>query len=273
MKALKSVLLVFFCLVLVLFSGCAVFDGAVEEIVSGWATESSDAQPEHSGQEAEGSSHPEDEKTAAQEPAMRAMVVQMGAMQFFGVYAMAVAFGGYGFQENYQEGHGTTWQITSGGEDAIPIERALLKQYSDGRQWWQLIYSSGDDELIYEFLTGPDHSLIKLRFRDPDSSDILEYIPDEAETGGETKSSYQELTDQDYSGFIVGKEKIRVKAGTYAADHIVIDNQGQRWEWWASDKVPNGVVKYSGTNKTEGTLIEGELINLRGGYKSKLGSF
>ena len=273
MKVLQFLLLISFCLVLVLFSGCAVLDGAIGGIVSGFEKEGSDAQPDNTGQEGEEASHPDNEKTVVQEPALRDMVVQMGAMQFFGVYAMAVAFGGHGFQENYQEGQGTTWQITTGGEEAILMERALLKHYSDGRQWWQLIYSSGDDELIYEFLTGTDHSIVKLRFLDPESSDILEYIPEEAENGEETKPDYQELSDQDYSGFIVGKEKIHVKAGSYTADHIIIDNQGQRWEWWASDKVPNGVVKYSGSNKTEGTLIEGELINLRGGYKSRLSSF
>ncbi len=47
----EIVLLISFCLVLVLFSGCAVFDGAIEEIVFGLATESSDDQPDHPEQE------------------------------------------------------------------------------------------------------------------------------------------------------------------------------------------------------------------------------
>ncbi len=90
----------------------------------------------------------------------------------------------------------------------------------------------------------------------------------------------------DYSDFIVVTEKIRVPAGTYTAEHVVIvdsytieEENGEsetyemRYEWWIDKNVPGDLVKYEWTSEAQETVLRGELLKHQQGYSTQLSSF
>jgi len=153
----------------------------------------------------------------------------------------------------YKPGEWTKFEFTVQDESPIVLEKAFLKKLEDGKEWWRVSWSAEDGTWVYEALisTG-DGALLRLRARDADGNEGE--IP---VSGGETiYMAPAELTEESIQGATVGTETINTPAGAFSASHVVymaVTGEG-KMEWWTSDQVPGGVVKYQLTSAEEGVV-------------------
>ena len=117
---------------------------------------------------------------------------RMGAAyqyQFNAFYGAMWTLGWFGYKDaNYQPGQGTIWEITSsskGSKGPTTFERAFLKLNKDKSQWWRLRIkgSKEKEEIVYELLVGADTLVQKVRYKDPDSGQVGEFVPDQSTLG------------------------------------------------------------------------------------------
>ncbi len=218
------------------------------------------------------------------------------------VYTSAFYAGGfmYGY-DNFSEGEGVEWKVTSRDEEeesVVTVERALLKRLNDGTSWWQLSYRDEESEFLSEALVGSDFDLLIFRYRDPETDELREWKPEPEEESSMEKEQVEEEAADDLPGYydgsweshIVGRENVKVPAGTYSADHVLVeedyeyyyvDDEGNeqtematlRYEWWISDSVPGNLVRYKWEDGSDGTSLTGELMSHGRGYSTSLNSF
>ncbi len=198
---------------------------------------------------------------------------QVHLAQFYSIYWYSFYAGGFYFDDsNYKEGQGTSWKLSSGnGKDELVVKKALLKLNSDGSRWWQVKYSSGSDELVYEFLIDNEYKLLKIRFLDEDSGKVREYITTEDDFRAYNSTDMREITKSDYKEWDKGTIEIKTEAGKFTADHLKYEEDKVSYEWWISEEVPGEMIKYEWKDSEE--TMTGELINITSGNKSELGSF
>ena len=210
------------------------------------------------------------------------------------MYAQVFYAGGYGYgYEDFREGEGVSWNITSAGSgstDTVEVERALLKRNADGTVWWFLRYKAeGEEEFLAESLVDADFNMVKFRYYDSETDSIREWIPEKDADSTEAESVEDTSEDVgfyegDFRNFITGTESVTVPAGKYSAEHVLIEDKYEpqaegekgyevRYEWWLADKVPGDIVKYKWQNLTEKTSVTGEMVSHKTGYKTRLESF
>ena len=242
------------------------------------------------------------------------------------VYSYAFFAGGYmpGY-DDFAEGEGVVWRLTVTDEDgteSVDIERALLKRLPDRKEWWFLSYSTEDEEMVSEALLNEEYEIEVFRYRDPETGEVKEWIPEQTEEAeaadAEAAEGEDETEVEEAPGFyegnwqdnVVGTEQVKVPAGTFTADHVVVnmeyeaetgtaeaagaDEGGQegttekatassgsaetetheiRYEWWISEDAPGNLVKYRWTDSAEEGEFLGELVDHGTGYRSRLDSF
>lgn len=218
------------------------------------------------------------------------------------VYTNAFYAGGfvYGY-ENFQEGDGVEWRVSSrdgdGEEQSITVTRALLKELENGDQWWLLGYADEESELISEALMDQDYELIEFHYRDPESGDIINWIPErekESEEASKEAESVEQQMPEYYSGnwesYIEDSETLKTPAGNFRCDRVLIeqdysyteyDEDGNetevegsyRYQWWVNKKVPGRLVQYRWEDSMDDILIEGEIQAYGSNYSSRLDSF
>lgn len=214
------------------------------------------------------------------------------------IYTQVFYAGGYAYgYDSFEEGEGVVWDIRSSAdqeEDTLRVERALLKRTAEGSSWWFLKYSAeGEDPFVSEALIGEEYELLKFRYRDPETGDIREWIPEQEESAEESADeSEEEMGEEEpdfyrggYEEFNRGRESITVPAGTYQAEHILIEEsftveeEGTSevyiliYEWWISDQVPGEIVRYEWTNTQDESALTGELVAHNRGYRTQLDSY
>jgi hypothetical protein len=214
------------------------------------------------------------------------------------IYSQVFFAGGYGAgYGDFEEGEGVAWDVTArddDGSETVRIERALLKRNADGSAWWLLRYSAeGEDDFLSEALMSEDYDLLTFRYMDPETDRIREWIPEQEEA--EDKSVEDDEAEEmagigfyegSFGQYIVGSEKVTVPAGTYLADHILIEDtytaeeEGDesqsyevRYEWWLGSEVPGQLIKYIWANTSDGSSLSGVLVSNKKGYTTELGSF
>ncbi|HUX22406.1 MAG TPA: hypothetical protein VMW69_14275 [Spirochaetia bacterium] len=202
-------------------------------------------------------------------------------LQFYSIYAISAPFGGYkSAGSEYKPGQGTVWELSGKKQgDVTTIEHALLKVNTDGSQWWRIQLTSGSDSLLYEFLVASDEKITKVRYKDPDSGKIMEFVPDSSRTsaqsyqgtGGMPPSNARSSTAK----VTTDRQTVSVRAGRFPAEHTTYldDKQGYKSETWTSAQVPGGMVKYLATNLKSGDTSQGELIKIESGVTTVLESF
>jgi len=84
-----------------------------------------------------------------------------------------------------------------------------------------------------------------------------------------------EVSDESIKGATVGREEVKTPAGTFTADHVVfMSSAGEgNIEWWITDKVPGGVVKYIATDNEKKEVWESILTEAGSNAKTILKSF
>lgn len=178
--------------------------------------------------------------------------------------------GTYTYEERaYEPGEWTRWIID--GDSDLQMERAFLGRTPDSEEWWRVKYTdrSGDGgEIILEglFSAGRDE-LIRLRALMPDDEEPQELPVQE----GTHYDAPRRLTAASVEGATVGVESIRVPAGTFNARHVRYGAGAGTQEWWFTDQVPGGMIRYTirEPDGDEGAIVE--LSDHGGGATSELG--
>lgn len=194
-------------------------------------------------------------------------------------YLLGVAFhsGSYAVTEDaYQPGEWTRWRMVDAG-DRTPtvIERAYLARTDDGNEWWRVKYlqTEEDEEIVLEGLFSGDGSeLVRLRGRFP--GEEAREMP--VEEGAYGYNEPVRLSEESVEGATVGEESVTVPAGTFTARHVRYGQPGSTLEWWLTDEVPGGMVRYlqSAATEQEGEVPQSwtaELEAYGDGAESELG--
>ena len=208
-------------------------------------------------------------------------------MLFNTTYYQVFFIGGYDpAGDDFREGEGVTWTITSSdrrASDAITIVRALLKRVDQG-SWWYLALESDDQLIEYEVLLGPDYAPIEMVWEDPDSGQVLRQTFDPGQVAGPgtgAEAGAMVYSQEAASTASRSPERVTVPAGSYSAQHVVFrasDYQyGEQVEynWWVVDSVPGDLVKfeYVVADGSGQDLLSGELVQTRSDYSTKFGSY
>jgi hypothetical protein len=175
-------------------------------------------------------------------------------------------------QTAYQPGEFTKFEWNSKDNEAVEFERAFLKKHEEGKEWWRVSWIAKDGGWVYEALISTsDGTLLRLRAKDADGN------TGEVPVSGDTAiyMAPQELTKESIAGATVSRDKVSTPAGSFDADHVVYmaaSGEGQV-EWWLTEKVPGGVVKYLGNDKSEGVVWTSTLKDMGKDATTILGSF
>jgi hypothetical protein len=169
------------------------------------------------------------------------------------LFTMAFHSGSYTFEgTDYRVGEWTRWRMTETGdtEQPVELERAFLHRADNGREWWRVKYvantGEGRDSITVEALMNPETGeFLRMRGKMPGEAEAKE-MPVEQGTYGYVQP--RSLTRESLEGARVGREAVRVPAGTFNADHVRYGGLGYgTFDWWLSDQIPGGMVKYSRT--------------------------
>lgn len=151
---------------------------------------------------------------------------------------------GYWVGRNYKPGEWTRWQVTSKEEKPTHVmEKAYLKKEADGKEWWRVAYVDNGDGATFEGQFAASLAeMLRLRGRFSANEQPTE-IP---VTKGKVYQPAKHVEAASLKNVQVKKETITVPAGTFKADHYVYSpSLSEVSEWWLSDQVPGGAVKYS----------------------------
>lgn len=195
------------------------------------------------------------------------------AMQAQIMFSYSFSIGGLWIgQTGYKPGEWTKFELVEADENTpIVLERAFLKREDNGNEWWRVSWFEDEESWIYEAQFSPTEGrLLRLRGKDADGNEGEIPI-----TGETIYVPPTEVTDESIQGATVGKETITTPAGTFDTDHVVYlaTNVEGNIEWWTTDKVPGGVVKYLLKDKEEGVVWTSTLKAKGKDATTVLGSF
>jgi len=201
------------------------------------------------------------------------------------IFSSVFYAGGYSFEYKnvYKPGEWSKWKAT-GMDEGDEFQKAFLTKTEDGKEWWQItttgMRDGNKEEVVLEAMfSAPDESgmrkLVRLRSLFPGDKE-----PAEVPVQENTAAWYHEpvkITEESLQAANKGTESLTVPAGTFSADHIVYRDAYGIGEWWITDKVPGGLVKYQVTNSQAEAEEENkyivELSAFGDGAKTRLNSF
>ena len=193
--------------------------------------------------------------------------------------------GGYYFDyHDYEPGEWSRWK-TTGMDEGDEFEKAFLKEEDDGKEWWQVVVSSvreGETEVVTleALFSAPDEAglrmLLRLRSLFPGDEEPAE-IPVQEDTAAWYHDPVK-LTQESLEAATKGFENITTPAGDFNARHVVYRDVRGIAEWWLSDKVPGGLVKYMVTEsgveeEEEKGQYTAEIVAFGSDAKTQLQSF
>jgi hypothetical protein len=197
--------------------------------------------------------------------------------EFNAFYSGMWNMGWLGYKEStYKVGQGTIWKFASSGngsDDAVTFERALLKVNADSSQWWRFKLDTSERSTLYEFLVNADTKVQKVRFKDPETGMIEEFVPSSTgPSGGPTATPKSQAEMAEYR---VDRKTVKVQAGSFMADHYLYpDEQGNgNTESWVAQSVPGSILKSVYTRSKDKQTSTVELIQIETGVTTVLGSY
>ena len=201
------------------------------------------------------------------------------------MFMMMYGTGASVFDQPYQPGQWTRWQMQGEDEDdRQTIERAYLMATPDGGEWWRFksITTSLEgsrevaDTLVLEglFKRQGEGSLQLLRMRskmpgDREPNEMM--VPQNMSTVNTLGMYGARPTPESIEGATMGTETIRTPAGSFSAKRVRFSAPEGRADWWITDQVPGGWVKYRASESDSDVIYVMELIAHGTGAKSELG--
>lgn len=156
------------------------------------------------------------------------------------------AFNVHGYwlgDKTYRPGEWTRWQVVSKDDkDRHEMEKAFLKREGDGKEWWRVAYVEKSDGTTFEaqFAAGPAE-MLRLRGRLAAGEPPTEFPV----TKGHVYEKPKPVAGENLKSAFVRKETITVQGGKFKCDYYVYSpTPSEVSEWWISDQVPGGIVKY-----------------------------
>jgi len=253
-------------------SGCASLSGLISDIT---VPRSGTEKTEDSGQEQTVDDRNDEKPVTEKDTGMDMSAFLAPDLQFSMFYGSYFFLGGYGFgDDNFRDGEGIKWSISTNTDDSeIIVTRARLKTLGNGNSWWFFSTEMDGQEYFYELLLENDSDLVKVRYLNGNTGAFEEFVP---EGSGDSDSDAMETLDSDvYNQYKVGNESIKTRAGSFKAEHIVIDIEESqfKYEYWIADRAPGHIVKYRYENSADNQFMTGEVIDIRGGYRTRLDSY
>lgn len=253
---------------ILLVAGCSTFNTALTGAIGG------EKAPEKT------ESKQADNPPASDQKQSNASSTMAYQYQFGSFYSGFWNMGWFGYKDaNYQAGQGTIWRFTNTGssKEPVTVERALLKVMPGKSQWWRFKMTNGKTNITYEFLVGADAVVTRVRYQDPDTGTIGEFVPSQKqmEPQAGTGASSAPKSRAEMSKYYTGKQNVQVKAGSFTADHYLFTEESGNGtaESWVNDKVPGHMVKTIYTSKKNNQSSTGELIHIESGVTTALNSY
>ena len=161
------------------------------------------------------------------------------------------------------------WELDD--EDSVTLEKAYLVETNEGYQWWRVAWTAEGERSVFEALIDAEAgTLEKLRAGDSEGR-----IDDIDVSGDPIYVAPIPLSDEEVAAIGKGNVQVNTPAGRFQAKLLAFnfgDSQG-KIEWWQTQKVPGGIVKYQLTD-TDGTVVWSASISEYGKKaESELGSF
>ena len=116
------------------------------------------------------------------------------------------------------------------------------------------------------------HTLVRMRGRMPGDTEANELmVPEHMTTLSSLGMFGSRPTKESVDGATVGTESVTTPSGSFTAKRVRFGGAGGRQEWWLTEQVPGGWVKYQVTpSDGEGSFVM-ELIRHGTGARSELG--
>jgi len=201
------------------------------------------------------------------------------------MFAMMYGTGANVFDKPYQPGQWTRWQMQGEDEDdKQTVERAFLMATADGGEWWRFksITTSREGnrtvadtvvlEGLFKRMSEGTQQLVRMRGKMPGEAEANEMmVPQNMSTVNTWGMFGTRPTPESVEGATVGTETIRTPAGSFTAKRVRFGSPGGRQEWWTTDQVPGGWVKYRVSESDTQVNYVMELIAHGTGAKSELG--
>jgi hypothetical protein len=158
------------------------------------------------------------------------------------------AFNVHGYwlgDKTYRPGEWTRWRVTVKDEDEKAhheLEKAFLKREADGKEWWRVAYVEQGDGATFEaqFAAGSGE-LLRLRGRVAAGEPPTDFPV----TKGHVYQQPTPVRGDSLKSAFVRRESVTVPAGTFTCNYYVYSPiPTEISEWWMSDQVPGGLVKY-----------------------------
>jgi hypothetical protein len=187
------------------------------------------------------------------------------------------------FEQPYQSGQWTQWEIidSSGDDEKMMLERALIAREDDGSEWWRIKTISTDgasaDTIVLETLFKPldedrlTMQVVRMRGRMPGETEGQELmVPQHLGMLSPGALFPFKPTPESIAGATVGTETVRISTGSYSARRVKFGSAGGSTEWWLADDAPGGVVRvqHSAPDRGGWTMA---MIGAGTGARSELG--
>lgn len=220
--------------------------------------------------------------------ALQANVMQAAFSQ---VFASAFSVGGiYPDYSQLEEGQGLVWKHRYEDESEslqYTTELALLKRLDNGDSWWYIAMTDDGDLLEYEGLLDSQLRVKRIRYaEDGQTKEYVFPVPTSASEGTGSLAGFggygglstfgMSFTTETLDEFAQGTQTVSVPAGTWRATKSLYEYGSSEslfsYCWFYTDQVPGQLIKY---HHSQGGEFEssGELQAVRGGYKTKFGSY
>lgn len=166
------------------------------------------------------------------------------------LFAMVYGTGANVFDQPYQPGQWTRWEMRSDDDDDKQIlERAFISRDDEGGEWWRFKTIAGNDTIVLEglFKSAGDgvQELVRMRGKMPGDREANELMVPQQMTMVRSLGMFgSRPTKESVDGATVGTENVTTPAGTFSAKLVRFGGMGGRQEWWVSDRVPGGWVQY-----------------------------
>jgi len=172
-------------------------------------------------------------------------------------------------KDGFEEGQGIVLtSFRKNGAIYVTVDRSLLKQNTDGSQWWQIQMNITDKWVFCELLISDLNAPLEIRYINPDTGKKYKTVPLFAAELEESLKEFsrdelkqmmmedrQILIEEEYQKLFqnpiaIGEETVSTGAGEFAAVHIRDRGKevGSMNDYWISSRVPGHIVKIERRN-------------------------